>query len=115
MKIRIKKDQIEIKVQLKIYNLNILHKCFYWYSNEFEIDIEVDDQDKEKGIIKLYAKNDGISNDKLKTISQLIRTDLIDFKTRDIITKETKSIRDLLIAKAFSNSDEFDQEPPGDI
>jgi hypothetical protein len=38
---------------------------------------------------------------------------LIDFSLRDIVTKETQNIRDLLIAKAFSNG-EFDEEPTGD-
>ena len=31
------------------------------------------------------------------------------------ISKETKNVRDLIIAKAFSDSDEFDSEPPGEI
>jgi hypothetical protein len=30
------------------------------------------------------------------------------------VTKETQNVRDLLIAKAFSNG-EFDELPPGDV
>jgi len=44
-----------------------------------------------------------------------IKKDLIDFKTRDIVAKETANIRTLLIAKAFANNDEFDEVPFGDI
>jgi hypothetical protein len=45
---------------------------------------------------------------------QKLERDIIDFNLRDIVTKETQNIRDLLIAKAFSNG-EFDELPPGEI
>ena len=45
---------------------------------------------------------------------QKLERDLIDFNLRDIVTKETKNIRDLLTAKAFSNG-EFDELPPGEL
>jgi hypothetical protein len=43
-----------------------------------------------------------------------LERDLVDFNLRDIVTKETQNVRDLLIAKAFSNG-EFDELPPGDV
>ena len=55
------------------------------------------------------------NNDNFNSIEKKIRQDLIDFKTRDIITEETRNIRDLIIAKAFSKIDDFDSQPPGEI
>ena len=39
----------------------------------------------------------------------------MDFEVRNIVTKETKNVRDLLIAKAFASTDEYESEPPGEI
>ena len=43
-----------------------------------------------------------------------IKQDLLDFKLRDIINKETRIIRELLIAKAFANYDD-EEDPTTDI
>jgi His-Xaa-Ser system protein HxsD len=50
----------------------------------------------------------------LELYQQKLERDLIDFNLRDIVTKETQNVRDLLIAKAFSNG-EFDEEPRGEV
>ena len=34
--------------------------------------------------------------------------DLIDYKNRDLITNETKDIRNILYVKAFANNDDFE-------
>jgi hypothetical protein len=44
-----------------------------------------------------------------------IKRDLVDFKTRDIISAETRNIREILIAKAFANDDSFDEPPPDNV
>jgi hypothetical protein len=43
-----------------------------------------------------------------------VQRDLIDFSLRETINRETTNIRELLIAKAFSNG-EYDEIPPGEI
>jgi hypothetical protein len=55
-----------------------------------------------------------LSQEQLEILLQKLERDLIDFNLRDIVTKETKNIRDLLTAKAFSNG-EFDELPPGEL
>jgi hypothetical protein len=55
-----------------------------------------------------------LSQDQSEKLLQKLERDLIDFNLRDIVTKETKNIRDLLTAKAFSNG-EFDELPPGEL
>ncbi len=95
---------------LLIYNIDVIYKCFYWYTGEY--DIEINEESENANILISSKSGTKFDFDKLKS---KIKTDLIDFKTRDIISKETKNVRDLIIAKAFSDSDEFDSEPPGEI
>jgi His-Xaa-Ser system protein HxsD len=113
MKIDLKGNCIEITVPLAIYSLEVLHKCFYWYGERFTVDIEI--ESNEKGVVRLIPKEKTQNEEEFKLLSEKIRTDLIDFKTRNIVTKETRNVRDLLIAKAFAHSDEFEARPPGEI
>ena len=50
----------------------------------------------------------------LQLYQQKLTRDLIDFNLRDIVTKETQNVRDLLIAKAFSHG-EFDEVQVGEV
>jgi len=104
-------DDLNLKVivESEIYGSDIIHKCFYWYTKNYSIDIS-------QKLDKIEVLIGGISlNENKEELVTKIKRDVIDFKTRDIISKETKNIRELLIAKAFSNNDEFDSSPPGDI
>jgi His-Xaa-Ser system protein HxsD len=62
--------------------------------------------------LKLNSSNTIDAN--LEDVLLKLERDLLDFNLRDIVTKETKNIRDILIAKAFSHG-EFDELPPGEI
>lgn len=102
-------NSIQVTINSNLYHSEIIHKCLYWYSNKFNINIELIGDHFEITMVS-------ISQDlNIKDIEADLRRDLIDFKTRDIISKETSNIREMLIAKAFANDDEFDEQPPGDI
>jgi len=113
MQIVRRKDHVEIKIPLDIYNLDVLYKCFYWYGENFSVDIMTNNDNT--ATVKLYPKNHKLDSLLFPAIKDKIRTDLVDFKTRDIVTKETINIRDLLVAKAFAHSDDFDASPVGDV
>ncbi len=113
MQIDFKTEHIEIKVELSVYNLDVLHKCFYWYGENFSVEINVEEGDV--GVVRLFPKGNSPETDDKEVLTDKVRNDLIDFKTRDIVTKETKNIRDLLAAKAFAHSDKFDEQPPGNM
>ena len=96
---------IQIKIDSALYSVDVIYKCFYWYVGKCSVEIST----KGKSfIVKLTDK-------KQEWDIQKIQTDLIDFKTREIISNETKNIREMLIAKAFAHNDEFDEIPPGEI
>lgn len=112
MKIFFENNLIKIELPIALYNTDVLHKCFYWYASDFRVAIE--NSDKEFAVVELAHNNDLTLAEKEEIINRIHR-DLIDFKTRDIVTKETANIRDLLIAKAFSPLNEFEQGPNGDL
>lgn len=105
------KDQLVICVDASMYSIELVHKCFYWYSGDY--DIEIDKISKTTIQIKLFNNNFGNEIVDNSVVSK-IRKDLIDFKTREIVNQETKTIRELIIAKAFFYSGEYDHTPPGD-
>jgi len=100
---------IKIDVDKEIYSLTVLHKCFYWYTGKYSLDICALDS------TYLITISDVTTAEEKDALIQKIRKDLIDFKTREIISIETKNIRDLLIAKAFAHEDTFEEDPPPGI
>lgn len=101
----------ELHLDGSVYNTVVLHKCFYWYSDKFSVDIDIRKK-KKNVIITISNFPEDLEFDHVLTS---IKKDLIDFKTRDIIAKETASIRALLVAKAFANSEEYEEIPPGSV
>jgi His-Xaa-Ser system protein HxsD len=106
---KIDEKTIELRFDPNLYSSEVLHKCFYWYAEQYSVTIQKDNQ---LFIVKIVSK---INDPDFDLLIIKLKTDLIDFKTREIISLETKNIRDLLIAKAFANSDEFDEPPPGHV
>ncbi len=100
----------EIKLDSSLFSKDAIFKCLYWYTNSFVIDIT--SQEDGFFLIKLELKIE-LEESELVLLKAKINQDLIDFNLRDIVSKETQNLRDLLIAKAFSNG-EFDENPPGE-
>lgn len=97
----IKSNLLELYISTDLYSESIIFKCFYWYTVNYDVDIRMDLENR-KCIITLACKQE-IDFDNL--VSK-IKKDLIDFKLRDIVTHETKVVRELIIAKAFSYYDD---------
>jgi len=100
-------------IDSSLYSNETLYKCFYWYGAQFIVSIE-NDQLSKSIHISLEQKSD-IKEiiDANKTVEK-IKNDLIDFKLRDIVLKETQNIRDLIVAKAFAFYQE-DADPVTEI
>ncbi len=111
MKFEVRDGRVVCTIPLALYNVDVLHKCFYWYAADYGVDIDI--SQTEWAVVSLWPKSSKLTS--ATELESRIRTDLVDFKTRDIIANETKTIRELLIAKAFSSSDEYEQRPPGEV
>jgi His-Xaa-Ser system protein HxsD len=58
--------------------------------------------------IILEKKNGSISEEEFLKLKNQLNQNLIDFKTRDVVNRETKNIRDILYIKAFANGEDFE-------
>lgn len=105
----IDETSIQIKIDSTLYSSEVVHKCFYWYGGKYSVEINTE-QD-----FFVITISDPKKEWDIEGIVSKIKTDLIDFKTREIISSETKNIREMLIAKAFANNDEFDEQPFGNV
>lgn len=95
-----------------LYSKDAVFKCLYWYGANYYTSVSLEGDSYK---ISLVPKEESaFSENDIQNILHKLENDLVDFNLRDIVTKETQNIRDLLVAKAFSNG-EFDELPPGDI
>lgn len=103
-------QEIIFELDSGVYSKESIIKCLYWHSNDYTIDIK-----SVNGMyhIRLNPLNI-ISEDELSEIKRKLNREFLDYNLRDIVKKETNTIRELIIAKAFSNG-EFDEEPKGDL
>jgi His-Xaa-Ser system protein HxsD len=113
LKNEIKDDEIIVFADSSLYSKDSLFKCLYWYGDKYHANVSFADSNTYRISVKPISTNI-LTKEELEKLMQKLERDLIDFNLRDIVTKETQNIRDLLIAKAFSNG-EYDETPPGDV
>lgn len=106
-------NELIIYLDSSLYSKDSIFKCVYWYTAKYNTEISFHNPTTFKVALKSIT-NVPIPFDDLRKLQIKLQRDLIDFNLRDIVTKETQNIRDLLIAKAFSNG-EFDESPPGEL
>ena len=95
----------------RVFSKNSIVKCLYWYSKDFQISIEIKDQ---YFFDIQMESNDDLTDQQLAVIEKKLKQEFIDYNLRDIVRKETNTIRELIIAKAFSHG-EYDENPKGDL
>lgn len=106
-------DQINVFVDGNIYSQETILKTLYWYGDKFRTSLFLG----EKGYYQvslIIISTALITADELDLYLHKFERDLIDFALREKISNETKNIRELLLAKAFSFG-EFEELPPGDV
>lgn len=97
-------DQIiQIDVDLNIFSLVTIKKVCYRLSDIFNFEISKSCQVPNKVIVKLTT-NTNINDEQIKQIRDDFNTLLIDYDLRETIRDETKEVRTLILANAFSNS-----------
>lgn len=109
----IKDGEITVFADTSLFSKEAVFKCLYWYGGKFRTNVSFADSDTYCIALQVWDRA-SVKEEELPSYLQKLERDLIDFQLRDTITKETQNIRDLLVAKAFSNG-EFDEEPPGNV
>lgn len=102
MKILLKNNILNLTVDAEIYPEAVLFKCLYWYTNTFDVDITKANPLQYKISLSPLHKSGPID---WEIIVAKLKRDLVDFKLRQCITDETKTVRELIIAKAFAYYD----------
>ena len=89
-----------VNIDSNIYSKEVVAKASYWLSRDFTI---MQHMDGNNLIISLERHNAVAWDEVKKRLSQL----LTDFQMREVITTETKDIRNILYIKAFANVEEL--------
>jgi His-Xaa-Ser system protein HxsD len=109
----IKNNEIIVFADTSLYSKDSIFKCLYWYGDKYHTNVSFADSNTYRVSVKPISTIQ-LSQQEQENLLVKLERDLVDFNLRDIVTKETQNVRDLLIAKAFSNG-EFDELPPGDV
>jgi His-Xaa-Ser system protein HxsD len=108
-----KNNEIVVFADSSLYSKDSIFKCLYWYGDKYITSVSFADSNTYMISVKPISTNI-MSQEEQEILLQKLQRDLVDFNLRDIVTKETQNVRDLLIAKSFSNG-QFDELPPGDV
>src|SRR4051794_4154319 len=100
MRFEIGENELRILLEKQLYSEKIIFKCFYWYGKNYLVSISTHSHSEYS--VKLKPRINNFSSEEWQPVIEKVSRDLIDFKLRDIVTQETKNIRELITAKAFA-------------
>jgi His-Xaa-Ser system protein HxsD len=100
MQVHLQDERVEVRVANEHYSAATLHKCFYWYTRDYRVEITLLDKDQTQ--VLLTPKEAGQNID-FPLLQSQVHNDLLDFRLRELIAEETRTVRELLIAKAFAH------------
>lgn len=103
-------NHVVVEVSLSIVSPEALLKTCYWFSRDYVC--EVKNQSESAANVLLSPRNAG-SEFNSNSIRDAFLTSALDFALRERIEAKTSGIRDLLLAKAFSESGVLEDEPEG--
>jgi His-Xaa-Ser system protein HxsD len=107
-----------IRLDPRIYSKEAILKACYWSSNIAYIHIPEAPDERLVVRIELKQKVPSLENPKALTIGEFVPefcNSLLDFELRRQVEAETASIRQLILAKAFSESGVLEDEPVGTV
>ncbi|GGB19922.1 His-Xaa-Ser system protein HxsD [Puia dinghuensis] len=108
----IRNGEIVVYVDASLFSRDVVIKSLYWYGDKFHTQVSAE-MNAYVVVLKPMA-NAAIKEEDLGYYLQKFERDIVDFSLREVVNKETTNIRELLVAKAFSNG-EFDEAPPGNV
>ena len=112
MEIEVTPTGIEIRLDGRLYNEAVVFKCFYWYGAQYEVIIDAA-KDGCSFSVTIAPRSGSFSGPDVQALCSRVRRDVVDFKTRDIVARETRGVRELLVAKAFASFDDLDDSLTG--
>lgn len=98
-----------IQVDHALVSVEAILKTCYWFSRDFVCNVV--HEDSERSIVHLKPK--GASSMSAEEVEEQFKSHAMDFALRERITAKTSDVRDLLLAKAFSESGVLEEQPQG--
>ena len=103
-------SSVVVEVDLAILSTEALLKTCYWFSRDFVCDI----RNRSETGAELWLTPRSLATDpELASVRDAFMTSAMDFALREKIEARTSGIRDLLLAKAFSESGVLEDAPLG--
>lgn len=99
MQVHLLPNGLEVVVDQQYVSEATLHKCFYWYTRDYQVTIQP--RTNQQMQVQLVAKDHVVVD--LMGLQHQVHNDLLDFRLRELIAEETRPIRELLVAKAFAH------------
>ncbi len=102
----------------RIYSREAILRTSYWFTDVANIHFPESPNDRLAVRISLKHSVPTLGNPKPLTINELVSefcNSLLDFELRRQVEVETAPVRQLILAKAFSESGVLEDEPPGTI
>jgi len=98
-----------VRVDHAMVSTDALLKTLYWLSREFVCEVVERTDASSSILITAKAETDWSEQE----IRELFHTNVLDFALRERVNAETAGVRDLLLAKAFSESGVLEDAPIG--
>jgi len=102
----------------RIYTREAILRASYWHTNSAYIVLPESSDDRLIVKIRLKHSSPTLENPKPITVAEFVGefcNSLVDFELRRQVEAETAPVRQLILAKAFSESGILEDEPPGTI
>lgn len=104
--------EITTSADASIFPAEVVLKTLYWFGDKFKTTLYTEGNFHR--IVLQPLEPGSLKEEELGHYLQKFQRDLIDNSLRGSINRQTANIRDLLVAKAFSNG-AFDEAPPGTV
>ena len=103
-------NHMVVEISLSIVSPEALLKTCYWFSRDYVCEVK----NQSESIAKVVLSPRSVTRDfNPNSIRDAFLTSALDFALREKIEAKTSGIRDLLLAKAFSESGVLEDEPQG--
>jgi His-Xaa-Ser system protein HxsD len=92
---------LTLKFDERIYSVETIQKAAYRFINKFTVDFELDD----KSILCLISPDGEHSDSYLQKLEADFKKEILDQHLRQLISKDTESVRNLILSATFLNTD----------
>lgn len=89
-----------LSVDLTVYSLNCIKRSAYRFTDRFALDLKIDGNQA----VCVFSFDSKLSNDAQAAVIGQFQKEMLDQDLRESIREETKDVRNLILAHAFSRT-----------